>query len=56
MEREETNDYDDYDEKIVVVTLNGVLDTDPIHKAIHSGGVRIRTVDCEEPIVQVFII
>jgi hypothetical protein len=47
-----TSDSDEYEE-IVVVSLSGVLDTDTIYKAVNSGNVRLRTIDSEEPIIQV---
>ena len=45
---------DEYEEKIMVLQLDGVLDFEAIKRAVQSGAFRVREPNSEKPLIQVF--
>lgn len=44
----------EYEEEIMILELNGVLDAENVRNAVNSGSITLRKVDTMNPLVQVF--
>ena len=50
---ETTPNADEYEEKIMLLKLNGVLDFEAVKRAANMGAIRVREAGTETPLVQV---
>ena len=46
---------DEYEEKIMLLKLNGVLDFEAVKRAANMGAIRVREAGTETPLVQVYV-
>jgi hypothetical protein len=49
----ESGSADEYEEEIMVLELNGVLDAESVRQTVRSGQITVRRADGSEPLVQV---